>query len=223
MSSYIKRLVKAVFFFFKWRGKLRFSITCNISLSSTFEGANKIYPHTVFHGSLGYGSYIAGNCIIYANIGRYTSIAPYVRTNVGVHPYRAPFVSTSPMFFSTIKQNGQTFATKQMFNEIRNLPVIGNDCWIGENSFLCGGITIGDGAVVLAGSVVTKDVPPYSIVGGVPAVIRGFRYDEDTIRFLLDLCWWNKDIQWLQKNWELLCNIDELKRYSQEENMQERN
>lgn len=62
---------------------------------------------------------------------------------------------------------------------------IGSDCWIGTGVFLVGGIVIGNGAVVLAGAVVTKDVPPYAIVGGVPARILRYRYDEETINF----CW----------------------------------
>ena len=163
---------------------------------------------------MGYGSYIAPHCEIVANIGRFTSIAPYVRTNRGLHPYTFPYATTCPMFFSTQRQNGHTFADRMMFDELRNNTIIGNDCWIGENAFLVGGITIGDGAVVLAGSVVTKDVPPYAIVGGVPAKVIKYRYDEDTIRFLLDFKWWEKDIKWLQQNWELLCNIEEMKRMS---------
>ena len=88
---------------------------------------------------------------------------------------------------------------------------IGSDCWIGENVFIVGGVNIGDGAVVLAGAVVTRDVPPYAIVGGLPAKILKFRYDEETIRWLLKFQWWNKELNWLKKNWELLCDITKLK------------
>lgn len=162
---------------------------------------------------MGYGSYIGPYCEITANIGRFTSIAPYVKTNSGIHPYTYPYVTTCPMFFSTRKQNGYTFADKMMYNEFAEKPEIGNDCWIGENVFIAGGIKISDGAVALAGSVITKDVPPYAIVGGVPAKVLKYRYDEKTIEFLLEYKWWNKGADWLKDNWLLLCNIDELKKY----------
>ena len=107
-----------------------------------------------------------------------------------------------------------------MFDELKYYDIerkisvkIGNDCWIGEGAFLVGGITIGDGAVILAHAVVTKDVPPYAIVGGVPAKIQKYRYDEETIDFLQKIQWWNSPIEWLQENWELLCDLDKLKKY----------
>jgi hypothetical protein len=131
----------------------------------------------------------------------------------------APFATTSPMFFSLKKQNGHTLATEQYYEELvfadteKKYPVIiGSDCWIGQGVFITGGITIGDGAVVLAHAVVTKDVPPYAIVGGVPAKILKYRYDEETIKFLLDFKWWNKDISWLRNNVDLLRNINNLKK-----------
>ena len=88
---------------------------------------------------------------------------------------------------------------------------IGSDCWIGEGVFLVGGIEIADGAMVLAHAVVTHNVPPYAIVGGVPAKIIGYRYDDETIQFLLKVQWWNKPIQWLKENWELLSDLKKFK------------
>ena len=190
---------------------VRLSFLSKVSLESHFEGANRIQPYTRFSGSMGYGSYIGHNCDIGANIGRFTSIAPYVRTNRGVHPYTYPYATTCPMFFSTQRQNGSTFANRMMFDEFKERPIIGNDCWIGENAFLIGGITVGNGAVILAGAVVTKNVPPYAIVGGVPAKVIKYRYDEETIRFLLDFKWWDQDVKWLQHHWELLCDIEKFK------------
>ena len=98
-----------------------------------------------------------------------------------------------------------------MFTEVKSFPEVGNDVWIGENVFFQGGVIIGDGAVVLAGAVVTKDVPPYAIVGGVPAKVLKYRYDEETIKFLLSIKWWDKDVNWLRDNWQLLCDINRLK------------
>ena len=65
----------------------------------------------------------------------------------------------------------------------------------------------------MAHAVVTKDVPPYAIVGGIPAKVIGYRYDEETIDFLLKIKWWNNDINWFKENWELLCDLDKLKAY----------
>lgn len=209
----IKRIIRYIYVRIKWRRKLIFFFSSDISYNCCFEGANKIYPHTTFNGYMGYGSYIGKYCEIYANIGRFCSIANHVGTNLGVHPIMEPFVTTSPMFYSTKHQCGHTFADFMMFQELKIPTVIGNDVWIGENVFFSGGLTIGDGAVVLAGAVVTKDVPPYAIVGGVPAKVLRFRYDEDTIRFLLSLKWWNFDIEWLREHWALLCDINKLKSY----------
>ncbi|MDR2408395.1 MAG: CatB-related O-acetyltransferase [Bacteroidales bacterium] len=214
-----KRLVKYLYLKWKFRDKLKFDFSVIIELHSHFEGMNKIYPNTRFYGEMGLGSYIGDRCCLSGRIGRFTSIAPFVQCNNGRHPMTEPFATTSPMFFSLKKQNGYTLATEQYYEEHvfadteKKYPVIiGSDCWIGQGVFIAGGITIGDGAVVLAHAVVTKDVPPYAIAGGTPAKILKYRYDEETIKFLLDFKWWNKDISWLKNNVNLLCNINDLKK-----------
>ncbi len=211
MRCFVKRVCILLYMMLKYRNRLSCHYTVTIGFNSTFEGANKIYAHTFFSGSMGYGTYIGEHCRLSAHIGRFTSIAPDVQCNLGVHPISKPYATTCPMFFSLRKQNGYTFAKKNLFQEMKSFVEIGSDCWIGQRCFLVGGIKIGHGAVVLAGAVVTKDVPPYAIVGGVPAKILRYRYDEDTINFLLDTCWWNKPIEWLQFHWEALNNIDILK------------
>lgn len=90
---------------------------------------------------------------------------------------------------------------------------IGNDCWLGSNVTLIGGVEIHDGVVVLANAVVTKDVPPYAIVGGVPAKVIGYRYDDKTIQFLQKTKWWNNQPEWFEKNWRLLNDVEALKEY----------
>ena len=77
---------------------------------------------------------------------------------------------------------------------------IGNDVWIGSRATILEGVNIGDGVVVAAGAVVTKDVPPYAIVGGVPARIIRYRFDEETIQNLLKMKWWEKDQEWIQNH-----------------------
>ena len=216
----IKQLLKRWILRLKWRGKLQLEQGCDIALQAQFEGMNKIYSHSSFGGILGYGSYIGHHSSLTAKIGRFCSISNHVICNAGIHPFQAPFATTSPCFFSLRKQNGATFATQQMLNEIKTTDnegafdcEIGNDVWICEGVFINGGIHIADGAVVLAHAVVTKDVPPYAIVGGVPAKIIGYRYDEATIKWLLNVQWWNNPIAWFRAHWSLLCDIDKLKAY----------
>lgn len=223
MKLFFRHIVKHLIVKWRWHNKCHFSFKANISPYSTFEGMSAIYPYTTFKGHMGYGSYIERNCSLLADIGRFTSIAPEVTGNSATHAYEFPFASTSPCFFSLNpkhEQCGSTFATKQMFEEHRLIDEkrgianrIGNDVWIGERVFLVGGTVIGDGAVVLAGAVVTKDVPPFAVVGGVPAKILKYRYDEETIAFLLKIKWWNNSPEWFKEHWELLCNIDRLKAY----------
>ena len=215
----LKHFVKYIYLKHIWRGKLSFSFGCRISQTSCFEGANRIYSKTTFNGSMGYGSYIGANSVILGKVGRFTSIASRCIVIVGRHPYTYPFATTCPMFFSLLKQNGHTFADRQLYEEFKYaepgcLVVIGSDCWIGADVRLIEGVKIGDGAMVLAGAVVTKDVPPYAIVGGVPATIKGYRYDEETIKFLLETRWWDNSIEWFKDNWILLADIEKLKKKS---------
>jgi acetyltransferase-like isoleucine patch superfamily enzyme len=214
----IKRIIKLWYFRVKYFSK-RVSISngCDISLKSKFEGCNTIKKNTVFAGTLGFGSYIAENSIITGQIGRYCSISMGVKVLSGTHPLKN-FVSTSPVFYSTLKQNNTTYVKKQCFNEFlfadenkQFTIIIGNDVWIGDDAILIGGIHIGDGAVVLANATVTKDIPPYSIVGGVPAKIIGTRFDEETIDFLLKFKWWAKSPIWLMENSHCFSNIIEFK------------
>ena len=218
----IKRLLKYILVKLKSGHKCKISITADVSPSSTFEGMSKIYPYSRFTGHLGYGSYIGDHSKLEAYIGRFTCIGPRVSTNLGLHPYKPPFAAMAPCFYSLGKQNGNTFATEQLYSEWHTFEgkkygvEIGSDCWIGEGVFITGGVHVCDGAVLLAHAVVTKDVPPYAIVGGVPAKVLNYRYDESTIQFLLKFKWWNHDVKWLQEHWELLNDLEKLKRYTNE-------
>lgn len=203
-----------------FHNKVRFNLTVHIGSCSTFEGMDKIYGHSFFHGKMGMGTYIGPHSCIDANVGRFTSISPFVKVVIGAHPYQSPFATTCPVFFSIIKQCGYTFAQSQIAEEFRyansekKIPVIiGSDCWIGYGATLISGIKIGNGAVILANATVTHDVPPYAVVGGVPAKIKSYRYDPDTIDFLLSIKWWNNSLEWFKDHWQLLSDIDKLKEY----------
>lgn len=219
----IRSFIKTVYYKLFVPSSVRIPLSAILDNKVSFEGCCQLHPYVKFCGRLGYGSYIGPYSKISAHIGRFTSIASYVCTVAGRHAYQAPFATTCPMFFSlnpNHSQSGSTFATEQMFEELKfavpekQLDVeIGNDVWIGERAMLIGGVHIADGAIVLAGAVVTKDVPPYAIVGGVPAKIIRYRYDKETISFLLQTQWWNNTEEWFKENWKLLTDIDKLKAY----------
>jgi tetrahydrodipicolinate N-succinyltransferase len=89
-----------------------------------------------------------------------------------------------------------------LFDEIHPV-IIGNDVWIGANAVILDKVKIGDGAVIAAGAIVSKDVKPYTIVGGIPAKPIKKRFSEEEIEKLLEFKWWEKDIRWIRENYEL--------------------
>ena len=99
---------------------------------------------------------------------------------------------------------------EQYFDEFGDNVCVGNDVWIGADSLLMDGVTIGDGAVVAARSVVTQDVPPYAIVGGTPAKLIRYRFDEETIESLGNLKWWDQELPWIQERVSLFRDVEEL-------------
>lgn len=149
---------------------------------------------------LGFGSYISENSrLIETKVGKYTSIGPYVRCAFGLHPAK-DFVALHPAFYSASAAEGFTYSKKSRFKEEKYADeaskirvIIGNDVWIGANVTLLEGITIGDGAIIAAGSVVTKDVDPYSIYGGVPARLIRKRFENEAdIEMIKASSWWDK-------------------------------
>lgn len=217
---FLKTILNYLIMKCKFAKKCQIGFLCKISSSSKFEGMNKIYSYASFAGSCGYGTYIGKNSSLYGKIGRFCSIGNNVSTNPGTHPYLPPFVSSAPCFYSLRKRNGNTFAQRKVFEDKRYVDkdnkyviVIGNDVWICDNVFINPGIKISDGAVLLSHAVVTKDVPPYAIVGGIPAKIIGYRYDEETIDWLLKIQWWNNDEKWFKENWELMSDLMKLQEY----------
>jgi virginiamycin A acetyltransferase len=158
----------------------------------------------VYNISLGAYSYISGprSFIEDALIGKYCSIARQVIIGVSNHNYN--WVTTSPII--TSKSYG--FISTDVKEQQKAIPVIGNDVWIGMNAMVMRGVTIGDGAVVAAGSVVTKDVEPYSIVAGIPARHVRYRFTPDQIQALMKIKWWNWDEKKIKDNADLFYDID---------------
>lgn len=148
---------------------------------------------------IGSFTYVAKSSeILGANIGKFCSIGPEVWIGLGKHP--SDFISTSPVFYSASKkQLGFSFTDKQLYEEYKKC-IIGNDVWIGARVMILDGVTIGDGAIIAANSVVSKDVEPYTIVGGSPARLIRPRFDELTTSKLLTSAWWNWDSVKIKEN-----------------------
>lgn len=102
---------------------------------------------------------------------------------------------------------------KNLSGGFKGDTVIGNDVWIGYNATIMPGIHIGDGEIIATNAVVTKDVPSYSIVGGNPAKLIRYRFDEETIDILNTLKWWNWDVEKITEYIPILTsnNTDDLK------------
>ena len=146
-------------------------------------------PFCLYDVQLGDYSYVAQNSTIKnCTIGKFCSIGPNFCCGLGVHPTNG--ISTSPMFYSTAKQNGMTLSADNKIVESK-LTTIGNDVFIGANVTILDGVKISDGAVIGAGAVVVEDIPPYAVAVGVPAKVVKYRFDETTIKSLLEKQWWN--------------------------------
>jgi len=162
---------------------------------------NTLYDNlTIINSTIDDFVYVGSNTRINnANIGKFCSIGPDVRIGLGKHPTH--LISTFPAFFSAQKQCQIAFADKNYFEE--TLPIIiGNDVWIGANALIMDGIKIGNGAIIAAGAVVTKNVEPFTIVGGVPAKLIKKRFTPEEITKLQDFKWWDNDPLWLKNNFE---------------------
>lgn len=205
MKNYILRYARQPRLFVSDRkNDVRISLSAN-ARGCRFEGKNKVYSGgSVYCGSLGRGTYVGPNSRLpHCKIGRYCSIGPDVVVLAGTHPIDEK-ISTHPCFYSLGEQAGFTYVKEQSYNEFllcgptnKYYVEIGSDVWIGARSTLVGGVRIGNGAVVAAGSVVTKDVPDYAVVGGVPAKQIRFRFNEELRTSLLAERWWEKDEEWI--------------------------
>lgn len=169
---------------------------CKIDKSSKIGSGCNCIKTTV-----GRYSYMGNNCVVVnTKIGSFCSIASNCSIGGGAHP--TDKFSTSPIFYSGKNIFRKNFSHIN-YNAEKKVE-IGNDVWIGEKVFIKDGITIGNGAVIGALSVVTHNVPPYAIVGGVPARIIRYRFDQDTINTLEQLQWWNFDDTKLMQFTEIL-------------------
>lgn len=143
-------------------------------------------------------SYVEPNCRISScDIGKFCAIAPHCIVGPLSHP--ADRVSTHPAFYLRAERFAYRFVDESADPSADQRTHIGNDVWLGAQVFVKRGVRIGDGAIVGAGAVVTRDVPDYGIVAGVPARLIRSRFDEKTAQRLRATRWWDLDEQALRE------------------------
>jgi acetyltransferase-like isoleucine patch superfamily enzyme len=156
----------------------------NVSIISSFIG-----DHT----------YIQKNSKVYnANIGKFCSIASNVTIGPGLHNIES--VTTHPAFYLLNTPLVVKFPNRDLFEIKKKVTIIENDVWIGENVIIMDGVNVGTGSIIAAGAIVTKDIPPYTICGGIPAKIIRNRFSKEDIEFLLESNWWNWSIEKIKSN-----------------------
>jgi acetyltransferase-like isoleucine patch superfamily enzyme len=164
-------------------------IESNITNSKYSEKVRLYSPYHINVCEIGDYTYIAPNAFMsFVTIGKFCSIGPNLVCGWGIHPTNG--ISTSPMFYSTMKQNGVSLSKVDKVEERKHIT-IGNDVFIGANVTILDGVRIGDGAIIGAGAIVSKDIPPYAIAVGCPIQIVKYRFSEEIIKQLLKIQWWN--------------------------------
>jgi len=172
--------------------------TASVNDAAEIDHPVHISARSEVHVDVKIGRYskVNNNTIIYRHVkvGRYCSFARNCEIGVANHPFGFLSTNTFQIHTSNFPNLPATAKIKRAKWRFHPETNIGNDVWIGAKSVIRSGVTIGDGAVIGGLSLVTKDVPPYAIVGGIPAKIIKYRFPEDIIQDLLTLKWWEFEI-----------------------------
>ena len=158
-----------------------------------FEKNNVLYHYPINHDRLVIGKF----CSIACGAKFLFTSANHTQTSLSTYPF--------PIFFEEWGLDVQSITSAW---DNKGDIIIGNDVWIGYEAVILSGVTIGDGAIIGTRAVVTKDVPPYTIVGGVPAKQIRKRFSEETISELLELKWWDWTFEKISQNIEFIKNGD---------------
>ena len=209
--------LKQAFLRTRWRlsgGNIRLASQTRIDQSSRLGKHVELRTGAaVFGSTVGRWTYFGEyTMVMHTEIGAFCSIAPNVIIGGGTHPTRG-FVSTCPLFYSEHKGNpwGKASDPTGIFHGENPKTYVGNDVWIGYGASILPGVRVGDGAIIAAGAVVTKDVQPYEIVGGVPAKHLRLRFDANDIAWLLELKWWRWPDERLKASRAGFSNVERLR------------
>ena len=146
-------------------------------------------------------------------IGKFCSLAGGCKFLMKGAQHTLNSFTTYPLFWNLVsrpevKSFFDAIPDKKYFNKEYGDTVIGNDVWIGYEAVIMPGVKIGDGAVIGTRAVVTKDIEPYTIVGGNPAKVIRKRFDDETIRKLLEIQWWNWEVEKIMDNYQNIMDCD---------------
>lgn len=161
------------------------------------EGAERFEEHVTHHYEF------LGDRLI---IGRFCAIARGIEFVMNGANHRMNSVTTYP--FNIMGGGWERFTPALEDLPLKGNTVVGSDVWIGQHVTVMPGVSIGDGAIIAANSVVTRDIPPYCIAGGNPCRVIRSRFDEETVDFLLRLRWWDWDADRIFANMDALCSAD---------------
>ena len=170
------------------------------------NGAEKFEDHVTHHYEF------LGDKLI---IGKFCAIANGIEFVMNGANHRMNSVTTYP--FNIMGSGWEQFTPSLEDLPLKGDTVVGNDVWIGQNVTVMPGVHIGDGSIIAANSVVTKDIPPYSIAGGNPCKLIRKRFDDDLTAYLLNLKWWDWDADKIFRNMDALCsgNLQKIKHISE--------
>lgn len=190
----------------RWSG-VNIGYNTAVSKDCCLEGENVIGQNCVIsQSSFGRATYCANNVFISnSEVGAYSSIASNVSIGVHSHPTRG-YISTFPGFHFRWPATPYLDRPKEFKVQMRTK--IGNDVWIGDSAIILNGVYVGDGAIIGAGAIVTRDVPPYSVVGGIPARIIRYRFSESHITRLLKIRWWEWNSTEIARRQSLFADVD---------------
>lgn len=208
IKSALKGLVMPLLFRFRYP-------TCIVHYGAIVGAGSKLGRFNVIfkdaiiiESTLGDHTYVQQRTTVSnADIGKFGSIAAGVTIGLSQHAMQG--VSTHPSFYLKNTPLAKTYSDRDCFVTTQR-TLVGHDVWIGQNAVIMSGVKLGTGCVIAACAVVTRDVPDYAVVAGVPAKIIKYRFDESLRRALLESQWWCMPEPWLEENHALFSEPERL-------------